>query len=47
MTEELVDREVAKLIEKGKRRGYITYDEVNELLPDEHLRLVLGTKQNL
>ena len=37
MTEEFVDREVAKLIEKGKKRGYITYDEVNELLPDEHI----------
>jgi len=37
MTEELVDKEVAKLIEKGKKRGYITYDEVNDLLPDEYI----------
>ncbi|MCD6404691.1 MAG: RNA polymerase sigma factor RpoD [Planctomycetes bacterium] len=37
MADERVDREVAKLIEKGKKRGYITYDEVNELLPDENI----------
>ncbi len=37
MSDELVDREVTKLIDKGKKRGYITYDEVNELLPDEHV----------
>ncbi len=37
MADDRVDQEVAKLIEKGKKRGYITYDEVNELLPDENI----------
>jgi RNA polymerase primary sigma factor len=35
MTDDRVDKEIEKLIEKGKKRGYITYDEVNDLLPDE------------
>ena len=37
MTDERVDVEVGKLIDKGKKRGYITYDEVNDLLPDENI----------
>lgn len=37
MSDDRVDREVAKLIELGKKRGYITYDEVNDLLPDENI----------
>jgi len=35
MIDERVDGEIGKLIERGKKRGYITYDEVNDLLPDE------------
>ena len=35
MIDERVDGEIEKLIERGKKRGYITYDEVNDLLPDE------------
>ncbi len=35
MVDDRVDKEIEKLIEKGKKRGYITYDEVNDLLPDE------------
>ncbi len=32
---ETLDSIVKKLIEKGKERGYLTYEEMNETLPDE------------
>jgi RNA polymerase primary sigma factor len=32
---EAVDTTVKKLLEKGKERGYLTYEEMNEDLPDE------------
>mgnify|MGYP003869593831 CR=1 FL=1 len=34
-SQEEVDARVASLIEAGKARGYLTYDELNERLPDE------------
>jgi RNA polymerase primary sigma factor len=34
-SQEEVDSRVAALIELGKSRGYLTYDELNERLPDE------------
>src|SRR5687767_5497437 len=34
-SQEEVDLRVAALIELGKSRGYLTYDELNERLPDE------------
>lgn len=33
-----LDKELSDLIEKGKTRGYLTYDEVNSFLPDEDVR---------
>jgi len=32
---ELVEASIKRLIAKGKERGYLTYDEMNEELPDE------------
>ncbi len=32
---EFADQELAVLLEKGKSQGYLTYDEVNNYLPDE------------
>jgi len=32
---EIADQELAALLEKGKLQGYLTYDEVNNYLPDE------------
>ena len=29
------DQDLQSLIAKGKAQGYLTYDEVNEYLPDE------------
>src|SRR5690349_21767844 len=34
-SQEEVDRRVHALMELGKTRGYLTYDELNEKLPDE------------
>src|SRR5216110_1986186 len=34
-SQEEVDLRVAALIDLGKSRGYLTYDELNERLPDE------------
>ncbi len=30
-----IDEKVKTIIEKGKKQGYLTYDEINEALPDE------------
>ena len=30
-----LEKELSELIAKGKKQGYLTYDEVNEYLPDE------------
>jgi RNA polymerase primary sigma factor len=40
-------KEIKELITKGKKQGYLTYDEVNDALPDdlmstEHLDDVVG-----
>ncbi len=32
-----LERNIRALIEKGKKQGYVTYEEVNEVLPDEGL----------
>ncbi|MBN2211768.1 MAG: RNA polymerase sigma factor RpoD [Sedimentisphaerales bacterium] len=32
-----MDREMRALVEKGKQRGFLTYEEMNEELPDENL----------
>ena len=32
---EKLDPIVKMLLDKGKRRGFLTFEEVNELLPDE------------
>ena len=29
------ERSKAKLISMGKQKGYVTYDEVNDAMPDE------------
>ena len=34
---DLFDKELQKLVAKGKSQGYLTYDEVNEYLPDEEV----------
>ncbi|MCC6126045.1 MAG: sigma-70 family RNA polymerase sigma factor [Pirellulales bacterium] len=34
---DLFDNELQKLVAKGKSQGYLTYDEVNEYLPDEEV----------
>jgi RNA polymerase primary sigma factor len=34
---DLFDTELQKLVAKGKSQGYLTYDEVNEYLPDEEV----------
>ncbi len=33
----LMDDSLKALIEKGKKRGYLTYEELNEDLPDDNL----------
>ena len=30
-----LDQDLNKLMQKGKERGYLTYDEINSYLPDE------------
>lgn len=35
MEKELVKKDVEKLILLGKQKGYVTYDEVNDLLPND------------
>jgi len=32
---ESIDKELSELVAKGKTQGYLTYDEVNDYLPDE------------
>src|ERR1700730_8086311 len=32
---DLSDKELNELVAKGKTQGYLTYDEVNDYLPDE------------
>ncbi len=34
-----------EIIDVGKRRGVLTYDEINEALPSEFLRITLGPEQ--
>ena len=34
---DLFDKELQKLVAKGKSQGYLTYDEVNQYLPDEEV----------
>ncbi len=34
---DLFDKELQKLVTKGKSQGYLTYDEVNQYLPDEEV----------
>jgi RNA polymerase primary sigma factor len=34
---DLFDKDMQELISKGKTQGYLTYDEVNEYLPDEEV----------
>jgi RNA polymerase primary sigma factor len=34
---DLFDKELQSLVAKGKAQGYLTYDEVNEYLPDEEV----------
>ena len=36
-----LDSELKKLVEEGKRKGFLTYEEVNRLLPED---LVSGSK---
>ena len=31
------DKDLQELVAKGKAQGYLTYDEVNEYLPDEEV----------
>jgi RNA polymerase primary sigma factor len=33
----LTEKAVKELLQKGKKQGYLTYDEINELLPDDML----------
>jgi len=32
---DLFDKDLQELVARGKSQGYLTYDEVNEYLPDE------------
>ncbi len=34
---DLFDKDMQELVAKGKSQGYLTYDEVNEYLPDEEV----------
>jgi RNA polymerase primary sigma factor len=34
---DLFDKDLQKLVAKGKSQGYLTYDEVNEYRPDEEV----------
>ena len=34
---DLFDKDLQELVAKGKSQGYLTYDEVNEYLPDEEV----------
>src|SRR4051812_18868618 len=34
-TDSQIDQELNELVAKGKTQGYLTYDEVNDYLPDE------------
>ena len=34
---DLFDRDMQELVARGKQQGYLTYDEVNEYLPDEEV----------
>ena len=34
---DLFDKELQELVAKGKAQGYLTYDEVNQYLPDEEV----------
>ena len=36
-TVDLFDKDLQELVAKGKSQGYLTYDEVNEYLPDEEV----------
>ena len=49
---EKLDPVVKMLLDKGKRRGFLTYEEVNEMLPDdfsspERLQLVHDTLEEI
>ena len=35
MSENVEPKQIKDLIEKGKKQGYLTYDEVNSALPDK------------
>ena len=34
---DLFDKDLQELVTKGKMQGYLTYDEVNDYLPDEEV----------
>ena len=34
---DLFDKDLQELVAKGKSQGYLTYDEVNDYLPDEEV----------
>ena len=36
-TVDLFDKDLQELIARGKSQGYLTYDEVNDYLPDEEV----------
>ena len=36
-------KEVKKLIDLGKEKGYLTYDDVNDMLPSESYRRIKST----
>ena len=37
MTVDLFDKDLQELVARGKSQGYLTYDEVNDYLPDEEV----------
>ena len=36
-TVDLFDKDLQELVARGKSQGYLTYDEVNDYLPDEEV----------
>ena len=36
-TVDLFDKDMQELVARGKSQGYLTYDEVNDYLPDEEI----------
>ena len=37
MAVDLFDKDLQELVARGKSQGYLTYDEVNDYLPDEEV----------